>query len=631
MFTDMVGYTAATQANERAALSLLKEEENLVRPALTAHQGREVKSSGDGFLVEFRSSLEATDCAVDIQRLLHEHNARPGTAPIKVRIGIHLGDVEKRGSDIFGDAVNIAARLESFAEPGGICLSGAVYEQVRNKIPYKLEKLSPTTLKGVQLPVQLYRVVLPWNVPEHPSATSGPARLAVLPFANISPDPNDAYFADGLTDELITVLSQIRELRVIARTSVTPYKSATKGVVQIGAELGVDAILEGTVRKFGDELRITVQLIDVGTQAHTWAASYDRRLDKVFVVQSEIAKQVAEALEVRLKPTDEDRLASRPSIRPESYLAYLKGRTLLHDRSETALREAKKSFERAVALDGTNAAALSGLSDVTRLIGSRRRDSPLEEWDQASRSLAERAVALDPNLAEAHTSLGYSLWSDYDYARAETEFRLAISLSPSYAPAHQWYADLLGDENRIDESLAESDLAEQADPLSSVVLANHASRLVFLGRFEEAQARIDRLERIEGRGLLFTLVSVEFWLHRSDYPRTLSELSRLDELNPGDPENLALKGTCYARMGQNQRARDCLKELEGMSPGRRPDSGIAEIYACLGELDPCFLWLERSAFESYDLDAAYWRGSPLFEQVRRDPRFQALLKKMNLA
>ncbi len=631
MFTDMVGYTAAAQVDEKATLALRKEQENLIRPVLASHRGRKVKSTGDGFLVEFESALNATECAVSIQRRLHERNVRIGVPSINLRIGIHLGDVEQQGSDIFGDAVNIASRIESFAEPGGICLSGAVHEQVRNKIPDKLERLPPTALKGVQIPMDLYRVVLPWTVREQPSTTSGPVRLAVLPFVNISPDPKDEFFADGLTDELITVLSQLHELRVIARTSVTPYKFTSKGIAQIGAELCVNALLEGSVRKSGDELRITVQLIDVVTQEHAWASSYDRKLDKVFVLQTEIAKQVAEALKVKLRPTEQNRLAQRPSVRPESYLAYLKGRTLLHDRSEKALREAKEDFELAISLDASNAAALSGLSDVTRLIGVKWRASPLAEWDQASRTMAEQAVALDPNLAEARTSLGYSLWADYDYARAENEFRLATSLSPSYSDAHHWYAELLCDESRFDEALSQFDLAEEANPRSSIILAAHAICLVYLGHLDEAQARIEKLDNVEGRGLLYTTTLIEFCIAKADYPRALRELERLEKLNPGDPQNIVYSGVCYARTGQTQRARDCLKELEGMSSGRRPGSGIAAIYACLGELDACYLWLQRGAFENYDLNVGEWRANPLFEPVRRDPRFGLLLKKVNLA
>ncbi|MGP8077692.1 MAG: adenylate/guanylate cyclase domain-containing protein [Thermoplasmata archaeon] len=230
-----------------------------------AHEGREIKSTGDGFLVEFDSALRAVQCAIDIHQNLAERNAMPSVTPIRLRIGVHLGDVEERDGDIFGDSVYVASRIEPLADPGGICISEPVFGQVRNKISNQFEKLEPKALKNVRYPLDVYRVVLPWTGGPPPARSPGPARLAVLPFVNISPDPNDEYFADGLTEEMITVLSQLRELRVIARTSVSQYQANPKSVSQIGAELGVDAVLEGSVRKSVDQLRITVQLIDVGT------------------------------------------------------------------------------------------------------------------------------------------------------------------------------------------------------------------------------------------------------------------------------------------------------------------------------------------------------------------------------
>ncbi len=440
MFTDMVGSTAAAQLNEAAALKLREEQAALVRSVLTAHQGREIKSMGDGFLVEFDSALRATQCAVEIQRRVSGRNAGPGAAPFHLRIGIHLGDVEEQGSDIFGDAVNIASRIQAAAEPDGICISNAVHEQVWNKVSEGIEKLPPMEFKGLRTPLSLYRVVPPRALGGASSESSSPAGIAVLPFSNISPDPKDEYFADGLTEELITVLSQLRELRVISRTSVMLYKATPKSASQIGTELGVTSILEGSVRKAGNRLRITAQLIDARSDRHLWAKTYDRELDDVFSVQAEIAKLVAESLRVELQPTEGARLDNTPTVRPDSYLAYLKGRTLMHQENTVSWKAAHEQFDLAITLDFQNASAYSGLSDLVRLYGSSQLGMSAKEQKETGRRLAERAIELDPNLAEAHASSAATLWLDWDWAGAEKEFKRALSLNPSYSQAHHWYA-----------------------------------------------------------------------------------------------------------------------------------------------------------------------------------------------
>ena len=630
MFTDMVGYTASTQTDEARTLEMLRSQEELVRPLLDFHHGREIKSTGDGFLVEFDSALKATECALDIQRQFHDR-APPGIAgPMRLRIGIHLGDVVERGTDILGDAVNIAARIEPVAEPGGICVSGAVRDQVWNKVPVPLEKLPTTALKGLQVALEIYRVVLPWTAGESRPANLGPAGLAVLPFANISPDPKDEYFADGLTEELITVLSQLAGLRVIARTSVTPYKSTTKGVSQIGAELGVSSILEGSVRKAGNRLRITAQLIDVGSQGHVWANTYDRELDDVFALQSEMAKQVAEALKVRLVIGEVDRLDRRPLPRPESYLEYLKGRTSLQRLDQASLRAAREHFERAVALDERNALAHAGLADAERILGGVYRHVPQEQWEATSREHAARAIELDPNLAEAHTSLALAFWDDYDYPNAEKEIELAIALNPSLAWARGVHADMLADLARVDDALREFAVAEQLDPLSSFVLGEQFNLLLDVRGPDEAEPLLERIGRADGRGLVYHLARSSLCFNRGDLPAFREEVNHLNELLPGQPEVAVAYAIYAAATGESERARELLKPIEGLAADVRPDGGLASAYARLGDLDACFRWLD-AAFEAKKISVRSWRLSPRLSRVREDPRFPALLRKMNLA
>jgi adenylate cyclase len=630
MFTDMVGSTAAAQTNEDSALKLRDEQAALVRPLFTAHQGREIKSMGDGFLAEFDSALRAVECALDIQQHLYERNSQPGVASIQLRIGIHLGDVEQKETDIFGDAVNIASRIEPMASPGGVCISGEVYSQVRNKVPNKLEKLPPTPLKGLRVSIDVYRIVLPWTAGETDPGSSDPKGFAILPFSNISPDPKDEYFADGLTEELITVLSQLRDLRVISRTSVMQYKSTTKTAAQIGGELGVVSILEGSVRKAGNRIRVTAQLIDAGSDRHLWAKTYDRELDDIFAVQTEIARQVAEALQVELRATEVARLGARASVRPDSYLAYLKGRTRLHDRSETSLTEAKEQFELAISLDPGNAAAYSGLADAIRLQGWRTHDIPRASWEETTRRLVARAIELDPNLAEAHTSLGLILWEAYDYAGAEKQYQLSLALNPSYSAAHHWYATLLEDEGRIDEALREAQLAEAADPLAAGYVGALASLLVDLKRFDEALLKIQRLGVLDPDSYSYHSALEHFYRNRSELAQCLVECRRSEELQANPGWKRMWRAYYLATSGETTAARALLRSEEALPDFPGLSWLVSWAYALIGDLDSCFRCLEV-AVETHNIALQPFRTRAELEIVRSDPRFQLVLKKMNLA
>src|SRR5229473_7441739 len=342
MFTDLVGYTALSQKDEPLSLILLEEQRKLVRPVLTRYDGREVKTMGDAFLIEFPSALEAVKCAYEIQKTTREFNiSNPEERRINLRIGIHLGDIVESQGDISGDAVNVASRIGPFAENGGISLSRQVYDQVQNKFELSLTSLGAKTLKNVATPIELYKVTLPWTEERVISpAQPDKKRIAVLPFANISPSPSDEYFSDGMTEELIATLSRIKNLGVIARTSIIRYKGLTKPVVEIGRELNVGTVLEGSVRVSGKKLRITAQLIDAGTEEHLWSETYDRNLEDAFSIQSEIAKRIARALKVRVLQSETLHLERKATGIPEAYSLYLKGRHSLNKRTENELKNA---------------------------------------------------------------------------------------------------------------------------------------------------------------------------------------------------------------------------------------------------------------------------------------------------
>lgn len=630
MFTDMVGSTAAAQADESHALPLRDEQAELVRPLFTAHQGREITSMGDGFLAEFDSALRAVQCAIDIQQHLHERNSQSGVARIELRIGIHLGGVEQRQSDVFGDAVNIASRIEPLASPGGVCVSGELFSQIRNKIPNQLEKLPPKALKGLQVAIDIYRVVLPWNDRSPPPAEEGPSRLAVLPLANMSPDPADMFFADGLTEELITVLSQVRDLRVIARTSVMQYKTTTKTEAQIGPELGVSSVLEGSVRRAGNHLRITAQLIEVGSDEHIWAKSFDRELDDVFAIQSEIARQVADALKIELGKAEAARLESRPMIRADSYLACLKGRTLQQDPSRASLDAAKVQFELALSQDPNNAAAHAGLATTIRKFGVWFTDGSQQSWmEQVERSVA-RATELDPNPAEAHYSLALIHHINRDPTAAEKEVELALALDPSYAEAHWFYAQLLGNKLRVDEALQEFALAEAADPLSGQNLWLFASALSWRGKFDEALVRVRRLSEMAPARFLSAQTLATYHLARNELPQALDALRQTEEFVEEPRWKPVYRALQYALFGDQEKAREIPRHEETLPTFGQSAAFVASIDAELGSLDDCFRWLD-TALSNHNLPIFLLRFDPRAEKIRQDPRFDVPLKKMNLA
>jgi adenylate cyclase len=629
MFTDMVGSTAAAQADEAGALTLRDEQAALLRASFAAHRGRTIKSLGDGFLAEFDSALHAVTCALEIQDRLRDRNQRPNVRPILVRIGIHVGDVEQREEDIFGDAVNVASRIEAEAPSGGVCISGEVYALVRNRLPDRFEKLAPRLLKGVSAPIDLYQAV-PTSIVQTSASTErdGPG-IAVLPFSNISPDPQDSYFADGLTEELITVLAQLPGLRVIARTSVMQFKSTTKAVSQIGAELGVGSVLEGSVRKSGNRLRITAQLVDARTQGHVWANTYDRELDDVFAVQANIAKEVAEALRPQLQPGEGSRLRARPPVRPDSYLAYLKGRTLLHGTDPKRMEEARRQFELAISLDPSNAAAHSGRSDAIRLAGWFSWKDSRARWKDADAS-AHRAIELDPELAEAHASLGIILWDEYDFSGGEKELRRAVALNPSYSQAHLWLGSLIEDMGRPDAALPEYRLAEASDPLWTFGIRLLARSLRWTGHLEEALETQLRLLRLEPTEPWPHSDLAEYYFQSSQLERCLDEIRTAMKLEPHPGRQRELLARHHAYAGQTERARDLLKDLESSFDGSTPGWRIAQDYARIGSLDDCFRML-RQLVEIHQLPMQDLRNEPALENVRKDPRFREILERQNLA
>ena len=631
MFTDLVGFTALSQRNESVALSVLDEQRELLRPVFIRHDGREVKTIGDAFLVEFPSALSAVKCAYEIQKTTKEfNNSLPEERRVHLRIGIHLGDVVESQGDISGDAVNVASRIESLADSGGVCLTRQVYDQVQNKFELPLISLGSRLLKNVSSSMEVYKMVMPWDATV--AALSGrrdASRIAILPFANISPDPADEYFADGMTDELIAVLSKIGGLRVVARTSVMRFKGEKATANRIGQELKVGSLIEGSVRKSKDQVRITVQLVDTESEEQLWTETYNRNLQDIFSVQSDIAQQVAKALEVRLGVRENSALRREQTQNPEAYSFYLKGRHRWNLRSENEINRAIKYFEEAIGRDPGYALAYAGLADCYSILGYYAFRRPVAVYPRA-KELAEKALSLNESIAEPHASLGEVLMQYFfDWKKAGSELDRALELNPSYATAHFWRATHHMALGRTDDSLTQVRKAVELDPLSMIILTDAARNLYLARRYDEAINQYQRSLDVDPNFPIAHKGLAEVYAQIGKYDEAVSEIERAIALSGRSIFILDDLGYIYARAGKREDASKVLEDLDKLANDEYvPSYGRAVICAALGNKEDAMNWLEKAYDERNFL--VYLKVDPAFDTLRKEERFLSLLDKMGL-
>ncbi len=633
MFTDMVGFTSLAQKDEALAMELLGEQRRLVRPMLARHKGREVKTIGDGFLVEFASALDAVRCAVEVQTFLKNTNdARPDAKRIWVRIGIHLGDVIHSGTDVAGDAVNVASRIEALAPPGGVCLSGQVHSSVANKVAYEFESLGRTELKNVSDPMEVFRVAgLGRSTGTATPAKQGPPaeRIAILPFANISRDPADEYFAEGMTEELISAISKVRGLRVIARTSVMSYRGTDKRASEIGRELGVGSLLEGSVRKEGKKVRINVQLVNTISEEPLWSDEYDRDLQDIFAIQSDIGKKVASALQVRVLQPEQMAGGKDPRIIPEAYEKYLRGRQLWSRRSNADLTKSVKCFEEALTIDPGYAKAYSGLADAYSTLALLEFMPPAEAFPKAKVAV-QKALSLDEGLAEAHTSLGLVRFQyDWDWSGAEREFNRAIELNQNYAPAHQFFADYLKAMGRFDEAVREMGYARELDPLSLSISAGLGHVLYLSRQYDKAIEQYKKTIELDPDFMQTHLWFGRPYLEKGMYDEAISELQTAVRLSGESTLSLGMLGHGLASAGKVEEAMGILdKLLERMGETYVPSYWVAAVFNGMKDRDQTIMWLGK-AYEERSSWLVWVGVEPRFDWIKGDAEFVSLLRSMN--
>src|SRR5438270_1551749 len=692
MFTDMVGYSALAQRDDKVALELLEEHRRLLREIFPRFHGTEIKTIGDAFLVEFSSALEAAQCAIEIQRTLAKRN-HDVTADrrIELKIGIHIGDVVHREGDVYGDGVNIASRIEALAGAGGICVSMDVERQIRNALEARFEKFGTADLKNIKLPMDLFRIVLPWEKGAEPSAVpaskkkspvlvpaavlailallagwwwmqrstksqqsavvhavpAAPANapdqksVAVLPFVNLSDDKGSEYFSDGVSEELLTVLQKIPGMHVAARTSAFSFKGKNATAQEIGQKLGVAYLVDGSVRKSGDAVRIAARLARADTGEELWSENFTRNLKDVFAVQTELAQTIVEQLRGRFGGADagstakekiqaEVQAAEKGGTRNvEAHQLYLQGRFYENRHSEKSAREALAAYQHATELDPGFALAWAGVAGTHGWLAAFSTEGGQKTLDanlSSARDAVTRALSIEPDLPEALLARG-SIETNFDFnwnGAAQTLSK-ALALAPADPNIVIAAGNLEIARGNMDRAIELYRKAVDLDPVNPQARAFLAFNLAATKRFAEARAEFPRVVELNpaapwahaGLGLSYLLEG------------KFEEAVAASEGEAGEWARLLI--VACARWGQ-KKIPEADAALAQLTDGFAETAAyqIAEVYAYRGDKDKAFEWLER-AHRQRDPGLAGLRKDPLLANLRADPRWNAFLRTMGLA
>ena len=601
---DVVGYSRLMGANEAATLAALKTvRTDLIDVKIAQHQGRIVKLTGDGMLVEFPSVVSAVACAADIQGAMRSRNAGvPPDRRIEFRMGVNLGDVIVEDGDIFGDGVNVAARLESIAPVGGVTVSQSVHDHVGNRLGLTFEDMGERRLKNIEKPIRVYSISL--DAPARRETSDAVSvhseekpSVAVLPFINMSGDPEQEYFSDGITEDIITDLSKVSGLFVVARNTVFTYKGKTVEVPEVAKHLGVNFVLEGSVRKAGSRVRVTGQLIHAKEGGHIWADRYDRDLTDIFAIQDEITRAIVEQLKVKLLPQEKKSIEQAPTADVEAYTYYLRGRDFFHRHSKRYHQLARRMFAKAVELDPLYARAYAGIANCDSFLFLYYRE---DVGIEGILDMSAKALALDDKLAEAHASRGVALSAGQRYDEAMAEFERAIALDPNSFEAHYLYARASFAQGKIERATAlfERAAAIKPDDYQSECLLIQCYRS--LGRPQDSK-------EAARRGI--SLAERELSLH------------------PEDPRPAHLGMIALTELGETERAREWMGRALAIDPDdTRTLYNVACGYTHLGEIDAAFDLLERLLPRVGPELHQWFKHDSDFDDLRSHPRYQKILK-----
>ena len=634
MFTDIVGYTSLMGGDEEAAFDLLNKNRLLQKPLIEQYGGKWIKELGDGVLATFSTVTDAVNCACSIIKGCETIDG------LKLRIGIHQAEVVFENNDVFGDGVNIASRLQSVAPLGGICISDTVRNNIINRKEILTRFIKEEKLKNVREPIRIYEIVTngtstvqgsdSFAYIDSPRTIIPEKSIAVLPFTNMSNDPEQEYFSDGMAEEILNSLSHLKDLKVAGRSSSFQFKGKNIDLPEIDRKLGVATVLEGSVRKQGNKLRITAQLINARDGFHLWSEKYDRAMDDVFAIQDEISLAITENLKIILLEKEKSIITKSYTENTEAYELYLRGRFYLNKRF---LFQSLEQFSKAVELDPYFVKAHAGLADAYVILGFYNY-LPAKAVMPKTKVAADAAIRLDASFCEPYCSLGmYYASYEWNWKEAKNNFLKSIQLNPRYVQSHVWFGHyyLCWIEGKFEEGERHLNIAIELEPYNAMSYINKYAVLLTAGKFEEAFMTakqgydMDPDSVIGNRIMGLAYCYKERYAEASEYLEFASKLSNYAAFNQVDLINL------YTTKGAFEQANAIMEELRSrLNDGKYVSPCIMSFAAgFLGNIDEALNWLEK-AYDQHDAYLCILKYYPFVPiKLRQDYRFQSFIEKMN--
>ncbi len=663
MFTDIVGYTQMMQADEHKTVAVIKHYNSALEKWVAHYHGRVVNYYGDGSLCIFSSVTDAVHCSVELQKELRIEPIVP------LRIGLHIGEVFFEDGKALGDGVNVAARIQSLGQENTILISAEIHDKIKNNSSITTLSLGHFDFKNVNKPMEVFaltndglfvpqrkkitgktkpnktigrRAVIGllivlllvvaygmYNLFLQPKQSASPEKsIAVLPFTNMSQNKDQEFFSDGLTEDIITQLAKIKAFKITSRTSVMQYKNNTKSIKEIGKELNAAHILVGSVQRSGDRVRITAQLINASSDEHLWAESYDRSLKDIFSIQTDIANQIANALQAQLSPEEQQRIEKKYTDNTEAYQLYLQGRYYWNKRLEEPVKKSIEFFKRAIEQDSTYALAYAGLGDAYLMLGVYSVLKPVESFPQA-KAYAERALQLDPTMAEAYATLiDINIHYYWDAEEAEKYFKKAIEFNPLYANAYQWHSEVYLMHKEFEKAFKESQTALEHDPYLLIINTTYGTNYMYAGKYQQA---IEQLQKTLGFDSTFAIAHYQLgiaYIGLKQYDLAQQHLRTAIRIAPGRTAMLSTLGYAEGVVGHLEEAKRIEKELVHQSQIKYvPAYDMAVMSLGLNDQKKALQYLEK-AYTDREPWMPFISMNPIFISLWDNPHFQELIDKI---